>query len=84
MIFGLLGHAEESSGDGGLFSPRLDEMVTADVGMCLRLASQLLKHTAVTYRRGGQRSNPSCCPQNAQATCLAPFAPHQTLEGCNR
>lgn len=82
-IFGLPRHAEEESGDDGLFSPRLDEMVTADVGMCLCLVSQLFKRTAVTYGRGGQRSDPSCCPQNAQGTCPALFSPHQTLEGCN-
>lgn len=79
-IFGLPGHAE---GDGGFFSPRLGEMVTADVGTCLLLASQLFKHTAVTWRRGDRDSDPSCCSPKAQGTCPASFAPHQTLEDCN-
>lgn len=59
-------------------------MVTAGLGTRLRLASQLFKHTAVTYRRGDRDQIPPAAPKIPRGTCPAPFAPHQTLEGCNR
>lgn len=74
-IFGLPGHAEEESGDGGLFSPRLDEMVTAGAGTCLCLASQVFKHTAVTYRRGDRDQIPPAAPKIPRAPAHHPLPP---------
>lgn len=61
--FGLPRHAEEESSDGGLFPPRLDEMVTAGAGTCLCLASWLFKHTVVTCRRGDKDQIPPAAPK---------------------
>lgn len=74
-IFGLPRHAE---GDGGLFSPRLGEMVTTDAGTCLLLASQLFKHTAVTWKRGdrGDRDQiPPAATQKPTAPAQHPLPP---------
>lgn len=83
-IFGLAGHAEQDPGDDGLLSPRLDTTVTADAGIRLCLASQLFKHTAVTYRTGDIDQIPPAAPKMPRAPAQHPLPPTKPRRAATR